>query len=245
MAAHAFYRFFTGDYLRDAGHLSLLEHGCYRRLIDLYMIEGGPLPFDMPRLYRLLHATSKEEQQAVQVVVEEFFRMDGSMLRHGRCDRELEWQKSVYEKAVLANKARWEKVKNQKLASIRNANGSIRESEPEPEPEPDIKKREKHLPGLPAGFGVFWATYPHFPQRSSRAEALRRWNAMKLEPISKDVMRALNACLDIPQWTRDGRAFVSAAEVWLRKRLWEQDLMAPVDSLVASLANDPRFKDFA
>jgi len=108
MAAPPYYRFFVGDYLRDAGHLSLLEHGAYRRLIDLYMIEGGPLPFDMPRLYRLLHATSKEEQAAVQVVVDEFFRMDGPVLRHRRCDRELSWQAKLKENQSDRAKIRWE-----------------------------------------------------------------------------------------------------------------------------------------
>src|SRR5271169_1645008 len=95
MTAHQYYRFFVGDYLRDAGHLSLLEHGVYRRLIDIYMVNREALPFDLPRLYRLLHATSKEEQAAVQVVVEEFFRMDGNVLRHRRCERELAWQRAT------------------------------------------------------------------------------------------------------------------------------------------------------
>jgi uncharacterized protein YdaU (DUF1376 family) len=102
-----YYRFFVGDYLRDAGHLSLLEHGAYRRLIDLYMSGGGPLPFDMPRLYRLLHATSKEEQAAVQVVVEEFFRMDGGCLRHKRCDREIQYSLSVHLGAKANAEVRW------------------------------------------------------------------------------------------------------------------------------------------
>ena len=36
MARPQFYRVFTGDYMRDAAHLRpLLEHGCYRRLIDM------------------------------------------------------------------------------------------------------------------------------------------------------------------------------------------------------------------
>lgn len=137
VAAHQFYRFFVGDYLRDAGHLSLLEHGAYRRLIDLYMSSAEPLPFDMPRLYRLLHATSKEEQQAVQVVVEEFFHMDGMVLRHKRCDREIAWQQDLSEKAKAANQARWDRIKeNQALASARIADAKRTVSEPEPEPEP-------------------------------------------------------------------------------------------------------------
>jgi uncharacterized protein YdaU (DUF1376 family) len=108
VAAPPYYRFFVGDYVRDAGHLSLLEHGAYRRLIDLYMVGAAPLPFDMPHLYRLLHATSKEEQAAVQVVVEEFFKMDGPVLRHKRCDRELSWQRKLKENQSERAKIRWE-----------------------------------------------------------------------------------------------------------------------------------------
>ncbi len=147
MPAHAFYRFFTGDYLRDAGHLSLLEHGAYRRLIDLYMIEAGPLPFDMPRLYRLLHATSKEEQQAVQVVVEEFFRMDGMVLRHARCDRELQWQRDTSETA-RRNVMKREELRKQRLANDRSSPDVRAIIEPEPEPEP-LKEKDKQA--SPAG----------------------------------------------------------------------------------------------
>lgn len=63
---------------------------------------------------------------------------------------------------------------------------------------------------------------------------------MKLESVAPDVMGALAACLAIPAWTKDGRTFVGAAEVWLNKRLWEQEAMALTDSLIESIASDPR-----
>lgn len=140
MPAPPYYRFFLGDYLRDANHLSLLEHGAYRRLIDLYMIEGGPLPFDMPRLYRLLHATSKEEQAAVQVVVEEFFKMDGPLLRQKRCDRELAFQRHKAEKAAGAAGHRWrsKEERNQEPVSERIADAM--QSVCHPDPDPDLRE---------------------------------------------------------------------------------------------------------
>jgi uncharacterized protein YdaU (DUF1376 family) len=135
MARPQYYRFFTADYLRDAAHLSLLEHGAYRRLIDIYMTTGEPLPFDLQRLYRLLHATSKEEQQAVQVVVDEFFQMEGSLLHHKRCDREIEWQNEATEASLKANRTRWNRVlENQQLASDRSPYGIRSLSKPNPEP---------------------------------------------------------------------------------------------------------------
>lgn len=105
------------------------------------------------------------------------------------------------------------------------------------------EKRKRNTPSDGPGFTDFWDRYPHFPNRSSKAESRERWIRMNLEPIANDVMRALQACLDVPQWTRDSRAFVSAAEVWLRKRLWEQDLVSAGDRLIESITSDPRFAD--
>lgn len=237
MPAHAFYRFFTGDYLRDAGHLSLLEHGCYRRLIDLYMVTRQPLPFDMPRLYRLLHATSKEEQQAVQVVIEEFFHMDRGVLRHSRCDRELQWQDGMSQAQAERAKLSWEsRRKNNDLhagALPDHSSGNASQSQSQNQ---NYKKKEKikdsSAPPRP-GFDEFWLVYPHFPQRSSKSKSGKRWAAMQLEPIASKVLETLQSCLAVPAWTKDGRSFVCAAEVWLEKRLWEQEPQTAAVSLLS------------
>jgi hypothetical protein len=90
-------------------------------------------------------------------------------------------------------------------------------------------------------FEAFWQAYPHFPHRSSRALSVKRWGSLKLEAIAGQVMVALRACLDVPEWTKDGRRFVSAAEVWLNKQLWQQEEIAAVrQSLIESIARDPR-----
>jgi uncharacterized protein YdaU (DUF1376 family) len=84
----------------------------------------------MPRIYRLLHATSKEEQVAVQAVLEEFFKMERLTLRHKRCDAELRWQSGVRENSQKANRIRWENERqlNQDLASDRTPPGLPMES---------------------------------------------------------------------------------------------------------------------
>jgi len=38
-----YYTFNIGDYRRDTGHLSLLEHGIYRQLIDSYYLSEKPI----------------------------------------------------------------------------------------------------------------------------------------------------------------------------------------------------------
>ncbi len=102
-----------------------------------------------------------------------------------------------------------------------------------------LRKANGHAKEHPA-FEAFWAVYPHFPQRSSKAESFKRWQSMRLDPLAGDVMRALQSCLAIPAWTKDSRAFVSAAEVWLRKKLWEQEPQTMNDALLESILADPR-----
>jgi uncharacterized protein YdaU (DUF1376 family) len=75
-----------GDYLRDTGHLSLLEHGVYSRLLDLYYLNDGPIPGDIAGLCRKLGARSADERTAVEAVATEFFtRTEDGNLLNKRC----------------------------------------------------------------------------------------------------------------------------------------------------------------
>lgn len=103
--ALAYYRFFTGDYARDTRHLSLMQHGAYRLLIDWYM-DGGPIPNDLDRIYRTLHATSREEQSAVEYILGEFFLLEGGVWRHKRCDQEMAWRAEKSQKAADSAKVK-------------------------------------------------------------------------------------------------------------------------------------------
>lgn len=82
-----YYERHLGDYAKNAGHLSLLEHGAYTLLLDRYYTTEAPIPGD--QVYRLTRARSNEEQQAVDAVLMEFFTQEVDGWRHSRCDAEL------------------------------------------------------------------------------------------------------------------------------------------------------------
>ncbi len=84
-----YYRWFPGDYLRDTGTLSLVEHGAYRLLLDHYYSESGGISDEKPRLYRLCRATTPEEQQAVDFIVSRYFPINNGKLTNARADREI------------------------------------------------------------------------------------------------------------------------------------------------------------
>jgi uncharacterized protein YdaU (DUF1376 family) len=98
----------------DAGHLTCLEDGAYRRLIDRYMRTRKPLPDDDTTLARLVGLTP-DEWSAIAPQIRPFFQPKGGKLHHKRCNHELDEQDrratKQTEKSIKGAKARWLKEK--------------------------------------------------------------------------------------------------------------------------------------
>lgn len=69
-----FYKRHIGDYAKDTGHLSLIEHGVYAVLLDWSYATERALPEDNDQVYRLCRAVTAAEKRAVDSVVKEFFQ---------------------------------------------------------------------------------------------------------------------------------------------------------------------------
>ncbi len=82
-----FYKRHIGDYIKDAGHLTLLEHGVYTRLMDVYYTREAGIPED--KAARLIGARSKDELQALQTVLTEFFELESGNWTQRRCEFEI------------------------------------------------------------------------------------------------------------------------------------------------------------
>lgn len=108
-----YYEQHLGDYARDAGHLSMLEDGAYRRLIDAYYSRERALPVDVRECCKLAKATSKPERDAVAYVLREFFDLQDDGYHQKRCDKEIARFKDKSEKARASINKRWENVRNE------------------------------------------------------------------------------------------------------------------------------------
>jgi uncharacterized protein YdaU (DUF1376 family) len=84
-----YYKRHIGDYAAKTRHLSLLEHGVYTILMDVYYSSEKALPLELRDVQRLVGARSEDERQAVQVVLEEFFQKAADGWHQGRCDEEI------------------------------------------------------------------------------------------------------------------------------------------------------------
>ena len=68
-----YYKFNIADYRKDTGHLSTLEHGIYRQLIDWQYLDEKPLPLETQVVSRRLRLGSDDEQKSLENVLSEFF----------------------------------------------------------------------------------------------------------------------------------------------------------------------------
>ena len=69
------YKRYIGDYQRDTGHLSMVEHGAYTLMLDAYYATAKPLPENQEVLFRLLRAVTTKEQSAVKAVLDQFWHL--------------------------------------------------------------------------------------------------------------------------------------------------------------------------
>lgn len=102
-----YYEHHLGDYDGATAHLSWLEDCAYRRMICLYYRNEGPLPADIKRVCRLVRAASKQERDAVQQVLSEFFQLADDGWHHKRCDAEVARYTAKSQKARESVSKRW------------------------------------------------------------------------------------------------------------------------------------------
>jgi uncharacterized protein YdaU (DUF1376 family) len=126
-----YYQHNIGDYRRDTAHLSLLEHGVYRQLIDWYCLDETPIPNDNPTVMRRLCARTQEDQNAVLSVLKDFFICTPKGYEHKRCNAEI----AIYHEKAEKNKANGNKGgRPKKTQSVIFGNPTQTQNNPNQEP---------------------------------------------------------------------------------------------------------------
>lgn len=82
-----YYERHLGDYAKDTAHLSMMEHGAYNLLLDRYYATEVGIPEG--QAHRVARARSKEEKQAVDVVLDEFFELVDGVWINNRTESEI------------------------------------------------------------------------------------------------------------------------------------------------------------
>jgi uncharacterized protein YdaU (DUF1376 family) len=145
-----YYQHHIGDYRRDTSHLTLLEHGIYRQLIDLYYMTEKPLDANA---LRLISARTTDEVQAAKQILSEFFTLEDGLYYHDRCEDEIAKFHSKSEKATASAKARWNKNKG-----LNDANALQTESDGNANHKPITNNHKpiKYKPPIPEELLAEW-----------------------------------------------------------------------------------------
>ena len=205
-----FYPFHIGDYASATAHLSILEDGVYRRLLDVYYTREAPIPADPRQACRLVRAQSKDERRAVEDVLREFFTETPDGWRHDRCDIEIARANEKKAKAAQSAAARWGNAKPMRTHSDADANASedimrthSEGNAPNPNPNPNPKENlepsvlapaaDRGVPPCPIEQIVadYHATLPALPRilvRNDKRDALirGRWREAFARGKAKD-----------------------------------------------------------
>lgn len=139
-----YYERHIGDYLKDTAHLSLLEHGIYTRLLDVYYTRESALPDD--QVARLIGARSKDEKEALAAVLGEFFQKADAGWAQTRCESEIARYQDKQRKAKASADARWAQTDRNANASpnaMRTHSGGNAPSNQTPVTKPRKKKGAK------------------------------------------------------------------------------------------------------
>lgn len=102
-----YYQFNIGNYRRQTHHLSLLEHGVYRSLLDTYYLSEEPLCADITKLMRSHCIRTADEQKALENVLNDFFLLSDGYYTHSTCEEVIAKYQTKSEKARNSAKARW------------------------------------------------------------------------------------------------------------------------------------------
>ena len=246
--SNSWYPRYYGDYMRDTGHLTLMEHGAYTKLLDQYYATQRPLPERLPDLYRMCSAMTDEEKEAVASVADQFFAVNGDGKRHNRrADIEILKEQSISASRSEAGSKRWQS-RNKCIANAKQlhskphacdatSTSTSTEEHPEPEPEsktdtpdgvssvPLAKPRRKRTFRYPADFEAAWQAFGNY---GSKPKAAAYW-ARLTEEDRATVEAAIEPYLKCIEAGRAKKQF----EGWINpeNRLWEMDWAAALAEL--------------
>jgi uncharacterized protein YdaU (DUF1376 family) len=216
------YSFYPADYGRDTGHLSLIEHGAYRVLMDHYYATEAPLPPDRGRLQRLCRAQEAAEQDAVTYVLAQFFQENADGFRHKRIEAEIEKSAMLSAMGALGGRVRAER-RRQKTGDAAGqasapASGHAASQSLASQSQAHSPSQDSDISPEPGGFEEFWNAYP---RREARGLA-RRAYAKAAGSVSQETLIAAARSYAARREGQDAQ-FTRLPSTWLSLECWLDD----------------------
>ena len=265
-----YYERHIGDYAKDAGHLSMLEHGAYTILLDRYYSTEQGIPEG--KAHRLCRARTDDEVQAVDVVLEEFFELVDGVWINSRAEEEIlkarakivasqengkkggrppktveetQQKPNPFDSETQQKPNPFDSETQIKAHQTPNTKHQTPEDQnqhpPTPSAKPVADKTESASPVGAAGGGSGFAEFwLAYPKKVGKGEAERKWKTLK--PDAGAVLSAVKRQSASEQWRRDGGQYIPNPATWLHQRRWEDEpAQPPANSSSASADRASRY----
>lgn len=235
-----YYQHNIADYRKDTGHLSLLEHGIYRQLLDTYYLDEKPI--ETQRVIRRLSIKTDSEKSALQNVLNDFFKLSecGVFYVKKRCDKEIAKYREKAEIAKANGCKGGRPKKPRKTQPVNSANPEETGSKPnsltkELNNSTTINQsKEKTLTPKPAASGresysdLFNLIWPLFDRKTGKKKALENFKNLKPDKTLVGEMKAaLTRERERRGKAKEAGAFIPIQqdpERWLKNERWNDEL---------------------
>ena len=209
-----YYQHNIGDYRKDTSHLSLLEHGIYRQLLDSYYLDEIPLSNYLAKLMRSHSVRTAEEQQSLQNVLTDFFELTEFGYIHKRCEDGIAKFHGKSASARASAMARW----SSKHKEV-DANAIPTQSEGNANHKP-ITNNHKPIKNIqPIGFDIFWSAYN---KKVGKPNSIKQW--AKINPDSELLKLIVIKATDDARAKPDNK-FRKDPERWLKGQHWLDEVI--------------------
>ena len=209
-----YYQYNIADYRKDTTHLTLLEHGCYRQLLDQFYLDEKPLPADEEKLFRLFNARTEDEKTAIKNVLKDLWTKTEDGYVQGRSKTEIELYKDRLETASKSAKKRWDK-------------GSM-PTQCQPNANPLLTTNHKPITNnqepltinqyISKDFDIFWLAYPKKVGKEAARKAFD-----KTRPNIEVILKAIAWQKESKAWFEKGGQFIPNPATWLNGHRWEDE----------------------
>jgi uncharacterized protein YdaU (DUF1376 family) len=218
-----YYQFNIADYRADTAHLSLIEHGIYRQLIDWYYLDEKPIPLETQVVTRRLSLGS-DMLHLLQNILSDFFIKTENGYLHNRIEQELERYKTQFAKNRVNGKLGGRPSKTTSVSKetqvVLENNHMATQINPNQEP---ITNNHKPLTiikpiravALDNGFNEFYNAYP---KKKNRTDAEKAWG--KRKPPIDEVLKALAWQKQSKEWQKQGGDFIPYPASYINAGGW-------------------------
>jgi uncharacterized protein YdaU (DUF1376 family) len=212
-----YYEFNVADYRADTAHLSLLEHGIYRQLMDWYYLDEKPIPLATQVVMRRL-AMGSEGLHNLENVLTDFFHKT----EKGYCHKRIEQEIAHYRAKAAKNRVNGQLGGRPRKTQVVDDGGAVinpQQSEVNPNHEPQTSNHSEKIlcetSRQADDFSYFWQCYP---KKTGKGAALKAWN--KLKPPVKQILAAL-------QWQKVSKpwveGFIPLPTTYLNQERWNDE----------------------